>query len=84
MMTNELQKETRDKIVAARKAGDKSDQPRSLWIKLYGQQTPTIEDFADVFRSVIAEEQGSAEAQPAAAESEKSAADTKSKSDKKA
>lgn len=83
MITKKLQDETRSKIVAARKAGDTTDDPRQLWGKLYGAETPAIEDFADVFRSVLAEEQKAAEADPPAA-TDKPADDAKTDSKKKA
>lgn len=83
MISQKLQKETRDKIVAARsKPGPQSNNPRDLWISLYGTETPTIEDFADIFRSVLAEEQQAAEAAAAAAP-EQPADDSKSESKKK-
>lgn len=51
VMKSELMEATRKKIVEARKAGSKAS-VRELWIEFYGAETPTIEDFADVCRSV--------------------------------
>ncbi|MCA9013697.1 MAG: hypothetical protein KDA77_00065 [Planctomycetaceae bacterium] len=56
MMKKELQEATRGNIIAARKAGDRTEDPRELWMKIYGDKAPTIEDFADCYRSVLDEE----------------------------
>lgn len=50
-MKAELMEATRNKIAEARKSGNAAS-PRDLWIEFYGAETPTIEDFADVCRSV--------------------------------
>lgn len=53
-MIEKQQQEVMQQISEARKAGN-TKCPRELWIELH-PEVPTIEDFADCFRAVEAEE----------------------------